>query len=103
MSAYFAQGLNIGDPKVLLACARRVGVEHEALASLFDASTTTATTTGSATTDEWSTQVHRDLAWAAERDITAVPTFVINDSFVIPGAQDSATFARLLRKMIDAS
>jgi len=47
--------------------------------------------------------VHRDLAWAAERDITAVPTFVINDSFVIPGAQDSATFARLLRKMIDAS
>jgi predicted DsbA family dithiol-disulfide isomerase len=103
MSAYFAQGLNIGDPKVLLACARRVGVEHEALASLFDASTTTATTTGSVTTDEWSTQVHRDLAWAAERDITAVPTFVINDSFVIPGAQDSATFARLLRKMIDAS
>jgi predicted DsbA family dithiol-disulfide isomerase len=103
MSAYFAQGLNIGDPKVLLACARRVGVDHEALASLFGASTTTATTTGSASSDEWSAQVQRDLAWAAERDITAVPTFVINDSFVIPGAQDSATFARLLRKMIDAS
>jgi len=103
MSAYFTQGLNIGDPSVLLASARRAGFEHAALDNVFTASSSVATATGAASPDEWTAQVRRDLEWAAERDITAVPTFVINDTFVIPGAQDSATFTRLLRKLLSPS
>ncbi len=103
MSAYFTEGLNIGDPAVLTSCARRAGVQHDALGSLFDAPKTTAVSQATPSIDEWSSRVHDDFAWAAERDITAVPTFVINDAFVIPGAQDSTTFARLLRKMIEPS
>ena len=91
MAGYFSEGLDIGDPRVLMNCAQRAGFVHTDLDGIMTDRTTVA--------DEWSARVHNDIAWAAERDITAVPTFVINDAFVIPGAQDASTFARLLGKM----
>ena len=79
MAAYFTEGRNIADVATLIDCAARVGFSSSATARA----------------------VAADLLWATDRDITAVPTFVINDSFAVPGAQDTSTFVRLLTKMFD--
>jgi predicted DsbA family dithiol-disulfide isomerase len=94
MAAYFTEGRNIADVATLIDCAARVGFSSNATTEqlvsddpLSGASSITARA------------VEADLLWAADRDITAVPTFVINDSFAVPGAQDTNTFVRLLTKM----
>ena len=94
MAAYFTEGRNIADVATLIDCAARVGFSSNATTEqlvsddpLSGASSITARA------------VEADLLWAADRDITAVPTFVINGSFAVPGAQDTDTFVRLLTKM----
>ena len=88
LKAYFHDGLNIGDPEVLADCAAEIGFDrnevYEFLAS------------GSGT-DE----VRAELDVAADNGITAVPTYVVNGRWAIPGAQDPETFAQVLRKMAD--
>lgn len=96
MAAYFTEGRNIADVATLIDCAARVG---------FSSSATTEQLVGDGVSEGASSITARavaaDLLWAADRDITAVPTFVINDSFAVPGAQDTNTFVRLLTKMSD--
>lgn len=43
-------------------------------------------------------EVNEELARAASHGITGVPTYVINGQWAIPGAQDSDTFERVLRR-----
>lgn len=87
MRAYFLEGLNINDTTVLVALATQRGFDsHELALELADDSPSS----------ESARAVQSDLEWVSQHDITAVPTFVINDSFAIPGAQDASTFARLL-------
>lgn len=90
MRAYFTEGRNIADVATLIDCAARAG---------FSSSATTEHLVNDGVSDITARAVAADLLWAAERDITAVPTFVINDSFAVPGAQDTDTFVRLLTKM----
>ena len=88
LRAYFHDGLNIGDPDVLADCAAEVGfdrdVVHEFLAS------------GRGTDD-----VRAELDVASDNGITAVPTYVVNGRWAIPGAQEPETFAQVLRTMAD--
>ena len=87
MRAYFLEGLNINDTTVLVALATQQGFDRYELAlELADDSPSS----------ESARAVQSDLEWVSQHDITAVPTFVINDCFAIPGAQDASTFARLL-------
>ena len=88
MRAYFTEGMNIADPAVLVGCASSTAIDADLLLRII---------TGS--DDDLAAAVRADVEWAAARDITAVPTFVINDSFAVPGAQDAPTFARLIKKM----
>ena len=41
------------------------------------------------------------LAEAREEGITAVPTYVLNGRWAVPGAQEPETFAQVLRKMAE--
>jgi predicted DsbA family dithiol-disulfide isomerase len=88
LRAYFHDGVNIGDPDVLADCAAEVGFDrdeaHDFLAS-------------GRGTDE----VHTELGVASDHGITAVPTYVVNGRWAIPGAQEPETFATVLRKMAD--
>jgi predicted DsbA family dithiol-disulfide isomerase len=88
LRAYFHDGANIGDPDVLADCAAEVGFDrdevHEFLAS-------------GRGTDE----VRAELDHASDNGITAVPTYVVNGRWAIPGAQEPETFAQVLRKMAD--
>jgi predicted DsbA family dithiol-disulfide isomerase len=81
--AYFTDNLDVSDRGVLARLAGEVGLDAaragEALAS------------GTA-----ADQVRAEEAHAAELGISAVPTFVIEGRWAIPGAQDTDTFVDLL-------
>jgi predicted DsbA family dithiol-disulfide isomerase len=86
LQAYFTDGLDIGDPNVLADLAADVGFDRdEALAFL--------------ASDRGRADVAREIDVAGDNGITAVPTYVINGKWAIPGAQDPDTFAKVLRKM----
>jgi predicted DsbA family dithiol-disulfide isomerase len=44
-------------------------------------------------------EVHAELNDAHQNGITAVPTYVFNREWAVPGAQDANTFEKVLRKM----
>ena len=87
MQAYFTEGKNVGDIDTLSECARTVGIDAESLRSWLES-------------DEGFDHVAFDIQQAALRDITAVPSFVINDQFLIPGAQDVQVFENILEKIL---
>lgn len=94
MTAYFTDGRDIGDRAVLLDCARLAGMDVAGMGSALDR--------GSGTE-----HVAADLDEAAERGITAVPTFVFgadrpDGGFALSGAQDPRLFARVLSRLTDA-
>ncbi len=86
LQAYFTDGRNVGDPDVLVDIGRGVGLD-DAEVSAFLAS------------DEGRAEVMEDLATAARFDITAVPTFVFDGTWVVPGAQEVETFERVLERV----
>jgi predicted DsbA family dithiol-disulfide isomerase len=91
MRAYFCEGANIADLDVLVACAKRCDFDPPNLADTLSSSESSSASVRA---------VHDDLAWVAAHDVTAVPTFVFNDSFAVPGAQDTETFVRLMQRLV---
>ena len=49
--------------------------------------------------DQGTAEVAAELAEARDEGITAVPTYVFNGRWAVPGAQEPETFAQVLRKM----
>ncbi|MFP5578972.1 MAG: DsbA family protein [Acidimicrobiia bacterium] len=84
--AYFTEGANIADPANLVDWAVEVGADRELAGE--------AVATGAGRD-----AVAADLEGAAARQITGVPAFVVEDSYVIPGAQDVETIRTLLTRM----
>lgn len=86
LEAYFTDGKDIGSTEVLVASAQRAGIApetaHEYLSS-----------------DEGLAEVLSDLSLAGELGITAVPTFVFDGKWTVPGAQDVAVFENVLRRL----
>ena len=86
LEAYFTNGEDISNSGVLLSCAQRAGITPE----------TTQTYLAS---DEGLEEVLSDLSLAGELGITAVPTFVFDGKWTVPGAQDVAVFENVLRRL----
>ena len=87
LQAYFIDGIDIGDPDVLVRCAGEVGLDPVRASAFLDS-------------DEGLAEVRRELQTAAELEITAVPTFVFDGKWMVPGAQDPETFAQVLRRVV---
>lgn len=86
MDAYFTNGLNIADIEVLAGCASTVGIDRDASLRFLRS-------------DELAAQVRTEIASAPDLGVTAVPTFVINGQWSVPGAQDVEMFERILERM----
>ena len=84
--AYFTEGANIADPSNLVAWAVEAGADRELAGE--------AVASGAGRD-----QVVADLEAAADRQITGVPAFVIEDAHLIPGAQDVDTMRNLLSRI----
>jgi predicted DsbA family dithiol-disulfide isomerase len=87
LQAYFIDGLDIGDPEMLATCAAEVGLDHDRVRAFLDS-------------DEGVAAVHDELRSAAELEITAVPTFVFDGKWMVPGAQEPDTFVQVLRRVV---
>ncbi|MFM2078404.1 MAG: hypothetical protein RJA49_2294 [Actinomycetota bacterium] len=88
LQAYFVDGLDVGDADVLADCAAEVGMPRDAVRSFLDS-------------DDGVAEVQQQLAFAADAEITAVPTFVIDGKWAVPGAQDPDTFVNVIRRLLD--
>ena len=86
LEAYFTDGKNVGDDEVLIEAAMRAGITRSEVEAWL------ATIDGDA-------EVRRDIMEAGDLGITAVPTFVIDGKWAIPGAQDVEVFQRALVRM----
>ena len=92
LNAYFTNGVNVGDSEELIAIGVHT-IPHESddlefaefLRAFF-------------ASDAGKGEVAEELATAVSHGITGVPTYVINGQWSIPGAQDSETFERVLRR-----
>ncbi len=87
LAAYFTEGLDVGDLSVISQCASECGHDADALISYLEAGGGIE-------------EVRHDLEGAMAREITAVPTFVIDDKYMVPGAQDSQFFINALKKIL---
>ena len=88
--AYFTEGANIADPENLVRWAVEVGADGELAGE--------AVATGAGRD-----AVARDLEAAADRQITGVPAFVLDDRVLIPGAQDVETMRAMITRVRDKS
>jgi len=87
LRAYFCDGVDVGDADALAACAADVGMPADRVRAFLDS-------------DDGVTQVQAQLRAAADADITAVPTFVIDGRWAVPGAQDADTFVSVIRRLL---
>ncbi|HEX4984377.1 MAG TPA: DsbA family oxidoreductase [Ilumatobacteraceae bacterium] len=85
LQAYFIDGLDIGDPDVLADCAADVGFGRDEVVEFLAG-------------DGGMAEVTAMLREAHDAGITAVPTYVIDRQWAIPGAQDPEVFVQVLRR-----
>jgi predicted DsbA family dithiol-disulfide isomerase len=88
LKAYFTDGLNVGDPDVLADCAAEIGFDRAAVAEMLAG-------------DAGAAEVAAEMREGYENGITAVPTYVFDGRWAVPGAQEPETFAQVLRRMAD--
>ena len=86
LKAYFMDGAHVGSVDALVACAVDVGADADEARTFLESG-------------EGSAEVQAELDHARDNGITAVPTYVFNDEWAVPGAQDPDTFEKVLRKM----
>jgi len=86
LKAYFMEGAHIGSVEALVLCAVDVGADADDARRFLESGA-------------GSTEVQAELDHARDNGITAVPTYVFNDEWAVPGAQDPETFEKVLRKM----
>tara|TARA_R110000772_G_scaffold78757_3_gene168865 strand:- start:303 stop:962 length:660 start_codon:yes stop_codon:yes gene_type:complete len=86
-TAHFTDGRNVSDHETLAAVAAEVGLD-EARAKEILAS------------DEYAADVRAVEAEWQDRSISGVPAFIFNKKFMVPGAQDSDVFARIIENKI---
>lgn len=84
--AYFTEGAAIGQLDTLLNLVADIGLDAHEARSWLDAG-------------GGEDEVAEDLRLAAENEITAVPTFVFNQAYAVPGALDPRALARVLTRL----
>ena len=85
--AYFTTQANISDDEILLAAVESIGLDRaQAAAVLADG--------------RYKALVDAEIAQAYDQNVTGVPAYIINGTYLIPGAQDAETFERILEKVI---
>ncbi|QJB69244.1 DsbA family oxidoreductase [Parasphingorhabdus halotolerans] len=86
-SAHFTDGKNVSDQDTLVAIAGSVGLDEDRARDLLS-------------TDLYAEEVRAVEAEWQDRFITGVPAFIFNKKFMVPGAQDSDTFANIIENKL---
>lgn len=86
--AHFAEGKDVGDPRVLAELAGDVGMDPDAARNYLE-------------TGEGAGDVQGQIADAQRLGVSAVPTYVFDDKYVIEGAQPTELFQQALQTVAD--
>ena len=86
MIAYFYEGRDISNIDTLIDIGAAFGLDHAQVSEMLNS-------------EQSSQQLDADLSRARELGVTAVPTYVFNEQWSVPGAQDTETFERVLKKL----
>lgn len=84
--AFFSNGEDVSDLEVLAATASKVGLNKKLALEVI-------------TDQRHSKDVRAEQQHWIEQDVYSVPVFVFNEKYSVPGAQESETFIRYLRKI----
>lgn len=88
MRAYFTDGLAIGDRNTLVELAVQIGLDESAVRAMLES-------------DDYGNHVRSDEATATMLKIEAVPFFVLDRKYGLPGAQPPEVFAQALHQAWD--
>jgi predicted DsbA family dithiol-disulfide isomerase len=83
---YFVEGEDISDLRVLVDVARQVGLDAELVARLLDSAADVE-------------EVREEDRQARAMGVTGVPTFLIGGRYVVPGAQDTESWLRVIEEL----
>ena len=86
MIAYFCEGRDISNIDTLIDIGLTFGLNHAQVSEMLNS-------------EQSSQQLDADLSRANELGVTAVLTYVFNEQWSVPGAQDTETFERVLKKL----
>lgn len=89
MQAYTAEGADLGDPETLARLGAEAGLDPDATRAMLEG-------------DGFAAAVRADERRARRFQVTGVPTFVVNEAYVVAGAQPVAVFAEALRRAAKA-
>ncbi len=84
--AYFGRAENVTDPDVLAGCAAAVGLDTDEARAVLDS-------------DRYADAVRKDEAQYQQAGVSAVPAYVINQKYLISGAQEPDTLTSALREI----
>ncbi|MEX2525393.1 MAG: DsbA family oxidoreductase [Gammaproteobacteria bacterium] len=85
--AYFGRAGDISDIEVLVCCAESIGLDGAASKRMLES-------------DDYADAVRTDEARWQQAGVTAVPAFIINQSYLISGAQEPDTLVQVLRDIV---
>lgn len=85
MRAYFTEGVRLADRDELVRLATEIGLDEDAVNAVLDS-------------DAYTADVDADLALARRFGISGVPFFVIDRTYGVSGAQESAVLSQALEQ-----
>jgi predicted DsbA family dithiol-disulfide isomerase len=88
LQAYFMEGRHVADHEQLADLAADVGLDRDDVAAFL-------------ASDEGVAELRADLLESLERGVSAVPTFVFEGRWAVPGAQDADTMLRVLETVAE--
>jgi len=88
--AYFGRAEAVSEPEVLLRCVEAAGLEPESARAVLE-------------TDQYARTVREDEARYQQAGISSVPAFVINDKYLISGAQEPESLVQAFREIAGES
>jgi predicted DsbA family dithiol-disulfide isomerase len=86
--AHFAYRQDLSDRELLLDIAAKVGLHREAAKAALD-------------NDALEKSVVAEEREAWDRNISGVPAMIVERKFLVPGAQDPATYVNVLRRVVE--
>lgn len=84
--AYFGRAENVADHDVLLRCAEAVGLDSGGAREVLES-------------EQYADAVRKDEASYQQAGVSSVPAYIINDKYLISGAQEPETLVRALQEV----
>jgi predicted DsbA family dithiol-disulfide isomerase len=88
LEAYHGRSLNPNDPQVLVDCAVQAGLDGEQARAIVES-------------DEYADEVREREAFFQQHGITAVPSVIVNNQYLIQGGQPPEAFEQALRRIAE--